>query len=181
MKIISVDLEMNQPSGALIQIGAVRMDLTTGVIEEEFMVHVNPCEQLSEEIKELTAITQEQVDAGLEVAEAVNWFWAFAGKKTVCSWGRDAEELYDFGQTLAGVKVPHRLTKIDLKQVSSLLRCAYPSNKRRGGLQSAVGLFGLQFQGRPHDALVDARNTALLATHLVRRWRQLLDVLEVLR
>src|SRR5665213_3459183 len=65
----SLDLEMNQPSGKIIQIGAVTGNIYTGEILERLSVFVNPKEELAPFIIELTKIKQEDVDSGLTLEE----------------------------------------------------------------------------------------------------------------
>ena len=60
----SLDLEMNQPSRKIISIGVVVGNIRTGNILEKLNVFVNPREKLITRIKDLTKITQEDVDSG---------------------------------------------------------------------------------------------------------------------
>jgi len=61
----SLDLEMAQPSKKIIQIGAVVGNIVTGEILEKLSIIVNPKEQLTEFIINLTGITQEDVNNGV--------------------------------------------------------------------------------------------------------------------
>ena len=56
MKLTSLDLELNQPSGKIIQIGAVVGDTETGEITQRLRIYVNPGEPIAPFITELCAI-----------------------------------------------------------------------------------------------------------------------------
>lgn len=170
MKLVVCDLEMNQPSGRIIQIGAVQLDCRTGKISDPFDRIVHPKfwgdgeKLLSPEIVELTGITQERLDAeGLPLAHVLHEFWAYVGSKPMAAWGRDVWLLIEASRTLG---VAHKIPRaLDVKSLGEILRCIYPG-KTKGGLKSTMEAFGMQFQGRQHDAVRDARNTA----RLIQRW-----------
>ena len=46
MKLTCLDLELNQPSGKIVQIGAVIGDTQTGEIVDRIRIYVNPANQL---------------------------------------------------------------------------------------------------------------------------------------
>lgn len=170
MKVVVVDLEANQPSGNIIQIGAVQLDCRTGVIDNHFSVFIKLPESdpLSPDITVLTAITAEQLASGLPLKEALDLFWAYVGKKTLCSWGRDYWDLIKATRSL-GEEPPNmgRMRTIDLKAWSQVFACVYPANKAKGGgLARMMEMFQVPFVGRAHDGLVDAENTA----RLMWRW-----------
>ena len=51
----------------------------------------------------------------------------------------------------------------------------YRSNfgvKENVGLETALNSFGLEFEGRPHDAMHDARNTCRVHMAMIERMRQ---------
>ena len=71
MKLTCLDLELNQPSGKIVQIGAVIGDTQTGAIIDRIRIYVNPGEPIAEFITELCGITQQQIDAeGVSLEEA---------------------------------------------------------------------------------------------------------------
>jgi len=53
MKLTSLDLEMNQPSGKIIQIGAVVGDTATGEVSHRLRIYVNPGESVAQMITDL--------------------------------------------------------------------------------------------------------------------------------
>ena len=157
-----VDLELNQPSRSIIQIGAIQFNVKTGETIKELDLYINPAEPLDQYIIDLTGITQEQVDSGIPLTEGLKQFWAFLEGKQVAAWGSDLVLLKAKSLDLE-VETPERLTEMDLMPMANILRCAIP-NGGRGGLRKTMATFGLEFAGRPHNALTDARNTARLVS-----------------
>ena len=155
-----LDLEMNQPSGAIIQIGAVCYDTRRGVTSS-FTVDVNPHEQLTEFITELTGITQADVDKAdplpLAYTALVEWAEKAGCQANMATWGTDYWTLKT--QVAPQYWVWRRF--LNVKEVATLLR-AHDSGKARGGLSASLDYFGLKFLGTPHTAVADAYNTARL-------------------
>lgn len=93
--LVSIDLEMNQPSGKIIQIGAAIGDCVSGEIFDMFSRVVNPQEALAESIVKLTGITQEQVDAAPLLPDAYDmllaWLESFSRQRVLnpVVWGGD--------------------------------------------------------------------------------------------
>jgi hypothetical protein len=85
--LVSLDLELNQPSRRIIQIGAVVGNIRTGEIVSRFDSKVSPDEELSPAIVKLTKIKQEEVDAAPKVREAYEslkrWLDPFAGDRVL--------------------------------------------------------------------------------------------------
>ena len=74
--LVSLDLELNQPSRRIIQIGAVIGNIRTGEIVSRFDSKVSPDEELSPAIAKLTKIKQEEVDFGSRdpsLSRAIAW------------------------------------------------------------------------------------------------------------
>lgn len=169
MKAYVLDLEMNQPSEAIIQIGLVTVDLTTRLITDSLSVHVNPHEPLSQEISELTGITQDDLDRGIELDDALGMVWDRVRNGVQVAWGRDWHLLRMSAAMLSGRAPPIRWRVVDLKGVAQILGQTLPNSSRKKvrGLRSTLEAFGLEFVGRQHDALVDARNTANLMVRMM--------------
>ena len=164
MLINVVDTEFNR-TGTLIQIGAVQLDVKSGVIGKRFGVLINCRETLDPEIVTLTGITQTDVDGGIELKDGLSQFWGWCGSKNLGAWGSDARELVRQSRWLA-VGVPEDLRYFDVSEMGQVLRCAFPQAKR-GGLRSTLELFGLVWSGPQHEATSDAFNTARLLHRFV--------------
>ncbi len=177
MKLNIVDLELNQPSGKVIQIGAVRINIRTGEILSKFNTYVNPEETLDPYIVDLCHITQEQVDSAPTIVPALKAWWGWVDGKHVGAWGRDVKLLADLSNEL-GVDTPHFST-YDLLPMGTILRNGVV-NGGSGGLRKTMTTFGLDFEGQPHNALDDALNTAKLAftwVDMVSKYTKIREVL----
>lgn len=166
MLILSLDLEMNQPSGNIIQIGACVGDTNTEEIMETFSVFINNEETLSDYIINLTGITQEQVDSGVSLKDGYEKLKALH-TKYICfmnplTWGgNDAmilkqqlnlpEESFCFGRRCVDIKT--------IWVFDSLMRSQSP----QGGLARVISKMGGKFFGKKHNAMDDAIQTFKLA------------------
>lgn len=68
--VVSLDLEFNQPSGRIIQIGAVLGRISTGQLISHFETKVNPGEPLSDTIAALTGITADDLAGAPDINTA---------------------------------------------------------------------------------------------------------------
>lgn len=176
MRLIVLDLEMNQPSGKIIQIGAVLVDLKKqNMLVDDFNKYVNPHEPLDPYIIDLTNIKQEEVDKAEDITKVLGDFWKWVeGSKcggNIWAWGTDVEELQKV--SIDNALLTPKLRSVNMKYLSFLIRSAIGS-KQRGGLKNTMDLFKVQFEGRQHNALVDATNTAYLLKHIF-------DIFKVIR
>lgn len=183
MNFLSLDLEMNQPSGTIIQVGAVVGNLQTGEVIERFCEFVHTDEIISDYIIQLTKVTQADVDSA-ESLPAVYQKLRDLHKRHQCFrnplvWGGgDSHELLhqmktrfaDFvNKDSAGQAIGdwwcfgHRW--LDVKTLCQLIRFAQ-GFKMQGGLAKTLTYFGMQFRGTKHNAQDDAENTFLLAALL---------------
>jgi inhibitor of KinA sporulation pathway (predicted exonuclease) len=134
----------------VIEIGAVRDD------GEEFQAFIKPTKNplLSDYCKELTHITQEQVDSAEKFHEVVKRFIAWAGDRMIVSWGdydkfmlkRQYKEYFNGGEWF--------FEHMNLKKVWAKL------NKLPKGMGMARALEKEQIplEGTHHRGIDDARN-----------------------
>lgn len=174
MKLLTLDCEFNQPSGKTIEIGAAAFEARTGVISATFQTYVNPGEPISQEITDLTGITDEKVNGAPEIAEAFMMLQAFHTKhgcfKNPVLWGsgvrNDSQHLWEESGSPETNFMGFRVT--DAKTVYQSLQMI--RNKSvRSGLEKSMNELGLEFVGKPHRALDDAINTATIWHYLMRR------------
>lgn len=172
MILIALDLEMNQPSGKIIQIGAVIGNVLTGDILAKFDQFVDPLEPLAPQIITLTGITQQQLDNScVPLPEAYAKLVTFRNSHKVfinpLTWGGgDSQELR---QQLGEQSEPWIFGRrwIDVKTLYQSYRIAN-YKPVQGGLAKAMTKFGLQFRGQKHNACDDALNTFLFYRHLLK-------------
>ena len=172
MKLIAVDLEMNQPSGKIIQVGAVCFE-PQGKLIDYVVGYVDPHEPISPKIVELTGITDDMISNGavtLTIEAAAILLNCFKRDHDANSigvvWGagltNDIRELY----SQAGIESPFMSRVIDVKGVYQMLANSMNARMRsKVGLEKACDNVGIGFDrkfGAPHNALSDAYNTARL-------------------
>jgi inhibitor of KinA sporulation pathway (predicted exonuclease) len=174
MNYLSIDLEMSQPSGKIIQIGAVVGDIYTGKVVDTFSRIVNPKEQLAPFIVELTGITQKQVDSGTSLIGAYRELVQFKEKhkarNQVIAWGEG--DMRVLRQQLAFLKDSDEwvfgMRFFDTKTLfQSIMLGKRKSTK--AGLAKALEQYGIPFQGQAHDAMFDALNTFVLFSKIAKQ------------
>lgn len=173
----ALDLEMNQPSEKIIQIGACVGNIVTGDILESFSVFINPDEILAPRIVDLTGISQDDVDGGVPLLDGylrLKEMHQRHGSFVNCiTWGGgDSHELLrqlkqqdpDFQGWCFGRRW------IDAKTLFVSWRIAN-GLAIQGGLAKSLPKIGLQFKGKKHNAKSDAENT-------FRMYQKLLQLLK---
>lgn len=174
-KFISLDLELNQPSGKIIQIGVCvgsQAQATGDWVRKTW--YIDPGEPIAAAITQLTGISDEDIrthavshaDVARELSALIQDHACFVNPVT---WGGgDAAELLQEFKT-AGVEFQHFGRRwIDVKTWYVFLMLAQ-GRSPQGGLASAMSRFKLAFQGRAHQADVDAFNTLRFFFHLLER------------
>lgn len=177
--LVSIDLEANQPSKKIIQIGAVIGDLTTGNVVDRFSIFINPGEALASEIVKLCGIKQADVDAAPDIHEAYRqltyWLKPYDGQRSLnpLTWGGgDSEDL----RQAVGVDREDRDSWVfgrrwlDVKAVYIAWRAAH-QRPGDGGLARSLTKLGLAFRGRRHNALDDAENTFAVYVALLKQFQ----------
>ncbi|CAL5075575.1 unnamed protein product [Urochloa decumbens] len=159
----------------IIEFPAVLVDAATGGLLSSFRTYVKPRHHpvLTAFCKELTGIQQEQVDSGVELAEALamhDAWLAAAGiaknRLAVVTWGDwDCKAMLEFECTFKGIAKPAYFNQWVNLRVP--FEAAFGAGRRN--LQEAVREAGLQWDGRLHCGLDDARNTARLLAEVMRR------------
>jgi len=177
----SLDLEMNQPSGKIIQVGAVVGNIRTGEILGKLNAIVDPQEFITDKIVKLCGITDEMIaEEGTDLSTAyfklVDFCEKFDCSKMVIQWGcGDVDELkaeceevgmhfnMGFGDKISNDTINFIFGRrcFDVKQFAQARRIQ-EGKSMQGGLARALVRAGLVFQGRKHWAPDDAYNTFVL-------------------
>jgi DNA polymerase III epsilon subunit-like protein len=170
MKLVVVDLEMNQPSSRIIQIGAVCFRPEAGELIDTFDQLVHPGESISPEIVALTGISDEAVAQTPKIQVAAEKFVAFKKQHQASPigivWGaglsNDVRKIFDEAQ----IESPFRSRIIDVKGVFQMYANASGARiRQKVGLSKACEILQLGWDekfGPPHRALADAYNTVRL-------------------
>ncbi|KAM3864622.1 ERI1 exoribonuclease 2 [Diretmus argenteus] len=182
--------ERNNYGQEIIEFPAVLLNTSTGVVESEFHTYVQPQEHpiLSEFCTELTGITQRQVEAGVPLHICLSRFnrWlqtlhlqmgvVFPGEQKGSTPSTSQKPCafltwsdWDLGVCLQYECKRKQLHKPDVLNSWIDLRSTYRLfyNRKPKGLKGALQDLGIQFSGREHSGLDDARNTAQLAGRMM--------------
>lgn len=176
MKITSLDLELNQPSGKIIQIGAVIGDTVTGEVSQRLRVYVDPKEPLSDFIIELTGISQKHIDEqGVSLKEAYLQLREFHLRHSTflnpLTWGGgDSQEVFDQLAPEDRAEWPFGRRWVDAKTIY-VSECIARGLPVQGGLSKVMTKYNMNFKGRKHDAQDDAENTFKLYHEMLIRIR----------
>lgn len=163
------------PPGAvseIIEIGVTVVDLGSGVRTAKHRILVRPARStVSAFCTELTGLTQDEVDTGVEFAEACRLLAAdhAAGMRPWASWGDYDRKQFRNQCAATGTAYPFGSRHTNAKLVFSE---AYGLAKRQG-MASALQIAGLPLEGRHHSGADDAWNIAALVLDIAGRgaWR----------
>ena len=180
---IVIDLEWNQPLskgktyrtenlnlyGEIIQIGAVKLSEDLEVIDE-LSIFIKPeiYTKMSKEIKELTSITDEDIETGLPFSAAIDRLMAWAGADSLFfSWSLSDLDMLEDNCILHNMNYSWIPEWFDAQL---MFDDQITQEDRRFSLDYAC--YTLNITGNyAHDALHDARATAEVLKHLdVAAW-----------
>ena len=138
----------------IIQVGAVKMNINSGAVTETLNISIKPIfnPKLSDYIKDLTGITQEEVDNGLTLQAAVLQFLNFSSGNPVFSWGNDIDVV---NEDLSSKDIP-TITDDNFFDLRSWIVPRYPqlAKANSGSLARLMNLDD-QISGSEHDAVYD--------------------------
>jgi inhibitor of KinA sporulation pathway (predicted exonuclease) len=172
---LALDLEMNQPSNAIIQVGICigNRDLSPKDYKyESYYVKVD--EEISEYITNLTGITNDDIRSygrPLEdIAKTISDLMiAQDCVNNPVTWGSGDAITLLRAFALQHIEFKHFGRRcIDVKTIYTFLQLSDHKNVN-GGLSSCMGTYNLNFIGKAHGAEVDAMNTMRLFFYLLER------------
>ena len=154
----------------IIEVGAVLIN-PYGETEKEFNRFVKPklAPTLSMYCKELTNITQEQIDRADDYDEVIYDFKHWINMEEdylLCSWGKfDKRMLFENGQ-LHNLDTEWIDPHIDMKKQYQRINRL----RKEIGLKWAIGREEFEFDGIAHRAISDAINTAKIFVRYIEDW-----------
>lgn len=178
---VALDLEYNQPSGTIIQVGVAIGSASQN--QQQYIVrrwNLQVDEPISEFITQLTGITNEDCSGGVNLAQCAQELGDLLREQEVfvnpVTWGGgdSADLLRAFTQ--AQIEFHHFGRRwIDVKTWTTLLSLARTRTAtiQHGGLSKAMARHKLQFVGKAHRADIDAFNTLRLFFAILERQRTL--------
>lgn len=164
----STDESVPKKEMEIIEIGAVALDESARVIDR-FQAFVRPVRHpiLTDFCRELTTITQSDVDAAHALPEVTAAFrdWvATTGADLWGSWGIFDRMLFERDFAYHGIASPLPPTHTNLRECFEEAVAARPQD-----FGTALGWAGLTFEGQQHRGIDDARNIARLIPYIVDR------------
>jgi inhibitor of KinA sporulation pathway (predicted exonuclease) len=175
---LSLDLELNTDGTKTDEICEVGIALGSPghlLLKDSRLIKIK--QPLHPRTTELTGITQEAVNNGVELQEVADWLAAIIDEHkpfvNAVIWGvGDTVELLDeFRKN--DISFPYFGRRfIDVKHFFLFIEAAN-GRALSGGLRSSMGKHKLQFIGTPHRAADDAYNTLRFFFHLLQRQRKL--------
>lgn len=178
--IVILDLEANQPSDKIIEIGAVKFLRDGGIHPDRFSALVQIDEPLGvcnggvivdgknqgKTITELTGITDEMLASAPSFNEAAEKFekWAFSGSKNfiLAAWGNWDIPCLRNEYNRFSRPYPFRGKAFDIKSMVVWTSCLYSKKWKSDGMGSMLKCWEMSFEGNQHRALDDAYMTAKL-------------------
>jgi inhibitor of KinA sporulation pathway (predicted exonuclease) len=170
---LALDLEMNQPSHKVIEVGVAIGNVHDGILKVQNW-YVDPEEPIDEYITNLTGISDETIrensvpmeNVASELSDLINQYKCFVNP---VQWGcGDAQKLLSEFR-VRGIQFPHfGRRELDVKTICVYLAMA-EGKTPMGGLKKFLSRHGLEFSGTPHRASCDAANTLSLWFALLQK------------
>ena len=179
----ALDLELEQfprnteYENRIIQLGAVKFNVKSGEILDELCIYFNMDKPISDYINKLTGITDQDLAGGTDILSGYRQLreWTKGcGSHQAVVWGSGDMRALKNNLKLAAPNEPwvfgHRETDV---------KCIYQTyanakNIRMvGGLKRSLQRCFLTFEGKPHNAVDDAKNTAKFYCWFVDKFKKL--------
>ncbi len=155
-----------------IEIGAVIVESETLAIVDEFQTFVKPNRHpiLTDFCRQLTSITQAQVDTAPTFPDAINLWqpWLKQFDRTIFgSWGDYDRKQFQQDGKRHQIDLPYPISTnhINLKEQFSIAQ----KLNRRYSMAKALNLAGVELIGTHHRGIDDARNISKLLPHIFGR------------
>lgn len=145
----------------IVDIGAVKIDVSTMKVIGEFSELVKPSAPLTRHTTKLTGITKKDLIGAEKFPQIIEKFIQFIGEDSIfISWGKEDYRFLSQDCTLYGIECPC-MEKESRFDVQKFVFQAYEELfEHTPSLQFAVEQLDLTWEGRQHRAFADAENTA---------------------
>jgi inhibitor of KinA sporulation pathway (predicted exonuclease) len=174
MNFLFLDLEMNQPSNKIIQVGWTIADPISGYAYKVGGEYVNPFEPLTPIISNLCGIEQNVLDKSDALDDVYMRMYSdylqFNCSPTVVTWSKGDLALLR-SQVNETLPWPFGMHYIDAKNLYQSWKLKTGADHLKGGLARAMTKFNLKFEGRKHNAEDDAYNTFRIYKRLLMEFK----------
>lgn len=177
MNLMSLDLEMNQPSGKIIQVGYSIWDTVKDEIIPYPSRYIAIDEELDERIIKLCHINvdkyhKEKINLHHAYEEMAEYYKMHECKLNVITWGGGDTQYLREQLNMQDKRWVFGRRWIDTKTIAQTYFVAngisFP-----GGLAKSMLKLGLKFKGTKHDAADDAYNTLVTYRHLFNKLKEI--------
>ena len=175
MNLLSIDLEMNQPSNKIIQVGWTVGDPLTGrtyAIEGRYVFLDEPLDRI---ISNFCGIQQETLDKSGSLTQAYldlhRDYLKYDCSYTTLAWSKGDLALLKKQLPPDTVPWPFGQHYIDAKNLYQSWKIKTGADHLKGGLARAMTKFKLSFEGRKHNAKDDAYNTFRIYARLLQEFK----------
>lgn len=179
---LALDLELNtdgQQTHEICEIGIAIGNPSEIILTDSKVIKIH--QPLFAKTTEITGITQDEIDNGVDLNEAATWLTGliktYKPFTNPVTWGLgDSDELL---QTFRNNQIDFPFfgrRVIDVKHFFLFIEAAN-GRALSGGLRSAMNKHKLKFLGTPHRAEADAMNTLRLFFHFLKRQRKLEEMI----
>jgi inhibitor of KinA sporulation pathway (predicted exonuclease) len=182
---IALDLELNQPSNKIIEIGIAIGNPTDGIVKNTNW-YVDPDEPIDESITQLTGIDDaiiemEATSLSFVLQDLTTIFESYQPFPNPVQWGGSDADILRKEFLLKGIdcKLFGR-REIDVKTIYSFLQISR-GRSITGGLKGCMERYKVPFVGTPHRAMDDARNTLQFYFTLLNRQQNMERIFEEIR
>ena len=176
-----IDLELHQPSTAILMVGAVTGNIETGEILETLEKYVDAKEPVSEYIHKLTGISDNDViTKGVSLMQAFQdlkkMHLSHGAHRSLVQWGTGDESKLKADLTTAGMGKDEWIfgfRNFDVKTIYQAY-CLANGMKMQSGLANSMRRLGLKMppNERFHNAKSDSIGTFIVFHELLKRIRQ---------
>ncbi|WP_044639814.1 3'-5' exonuclease [Risungbinella massiliensis] len=150
-----------------IEIGAVMLDTTKLSVLTEYQCFVRPVlfPELSPFCRDLTSITQQEVNQGLSLKEAVYGLetLTWQHQSLFCSWGHYDRKQLKKECASKGVPYPFSAKHLNLKEAHSSFY-----GVKKMGMRGALKHLQIPLVGTHHRGIDDARNIAKIVQRMIQ-------------
>lgn len=188
---ISLDLEMNCGERGYNPCKIIQVGIAIGTFKnyidkipfEEHTWYINPNEKIYQNIIELTGITDEIILANAKTHAEIHDEIKLLINKYNCYpnpivWGSgDVELLVNEIEDNVGHCHIFGHRDIDTKTIHTFNLLTSGKTSTKSSLKSALGYYKLKFEGTPHRAVDDARNTLNLFFNILDRQQKVWDII----
>lgn len=179
MNYIILDLEWNQSAKGkkyenrelpfeIIQIGAVKLN-TAGEVLDSFNRVICPTvyKKLHSAVKEVVALTDQELKAGMSFQEAFLHLMQFCGDEYIfCTWG--SQDLWQLQQNMAFYHIENAFPRVmQYYDVQKLFSIVFEDGKLRRTVEHAVDVFAFEKDLMFHSAVNDAFYVARIFQRLM--------------